>query len=161
MNSSKPDEQHRRLNAFAGEWVGNVKIPPNPQLPEGAIVKSHIRSRIELGGWFLLSEYEQEWSDGRKYSARGVLGWDTRQERYAFYWFDSDGWDAGCPALGSWESDALRLQQKTYMGHNRLTFLFTGEDAYSLKMEYSEDGENWSAVFEESFKRVEIHDAPE
>lgn len=131
-----------------------MTAPPNPQLPEGMTAESRIRSRFKMNQWFVVSDYEQTRPDGSTYTAHGLHGWDPRQEKFTFYWFDSDGWDPGHPALGEWHDDTLQFEQNTSMGRHRYTYEFTGDDAYSLKLEHSSDGKEWSVVFEETFQRA-------
>ncbi|MBG87482.1 MAG: hypothetical protein CMO80_11360 [Verrucomicrobiales bacterium] len=148
-----PTPAHEKLAALVGDWTGKVTVAPNPQLPDGATAESRISSRFKLNQWFVVSDYEQL-RGGERYSAHGRHGWDPRKEKFTFYWFDSDGWDPGAPAIGEWNGDTLQLIEDTSMGPTRYTYTFTGNDTYTLTLENSTDGEVWNLLFTEKFQRV-------
>lgn len=147
-------EAQQKLAALVGDWTGKVTVPPNPDLPGGATAESRICSRLKLNDWFVVSDYEQTGLAETPYTAHGVHGWDSKKEKYTFYWFDSDGWDPGAPALGDWVENTLQLTEKTSMGPTRFTYTFDGPDQYTLEVENSTDGQNWKILFTEEFQRV-------
>lgn len=147
-------EAHQQLTRPLGEWVGEVIIPSNPDLPEGAKAESRILSTWQLNGWKVVSEYEQTGLAETPYTAHRLYGWDPKQEKYTFYWFDSDGWDPGAPALGDWDGDTLQFTETTTMGPTRFTYTFEGKDHYTLKVENSTNGQDWKLLFTEHFRRT-------
>lgn len=146
-----PNANHDRLEQFCGSWLGTVTVPPSPQLPEGMTAESRVQTTRELGGWFVLMNYEQKQHGGILYTARGVIGYDDAQSQYMFYWFDSEGWNPGAPAVGQWDGDRIVFEHASSMGHSRMTFDFSGNDGYQFLMDASQDGQQWSRLMEESF----------
>lgn len=152
MESPKPGAHQERLDRFCGNWQGSVTVPPNPQAPDGMSAESRVRTTRELGGWFVLMDYQQTQPGGKVYTARGVVGYDGENGQYTFYWFDSDGWNPGAPALGNWEGDCIAFEHVSSMGHSRMTFDFTGGHGYEFTMDASPDGRQWTRLMNESFK---------
>ena len=152
MDTPKPDANHDRLDRFCGSWLGTVVVPPNPQIPDGMTAESRVETTRELGGWFVLMNYEQRQPGGNLYTARGVIGYDAEQGHYTFYWFDSQGWNPGTPAVGQWEGDRVVFKQVSSMGHNRMVFDFSGDHGYKFSMDTSQDGAQWTRLMDESFK---------
>ena len=144
---------HEKLNAFVGEWDGEVTVPPNSQMPDGATFASRIENQRALGGWFLTMRYEQHRPEGEPYRALGVLGCEHDSARFTFYWFDSEGWNPGRPSIGEWEGDRLPLEADSVLGRDRLTFEILSPDSYALRIENSPDGTSWTTVAEERFQR--------
>lgn len=70
------------------------------------------------------------------------------------HWFDSMGGDPGAPALGTWSGNKLCFQHQHHMGHSRYTYNFESKDTYTFKLEYSQDGQSWSAFLEGTYKRA-------
>ena len=147
-----PDARHDRLQRFCGSWLGTVRVPPNPQMPNGMTAESRADTTRELGGWFVLMNYEQRQPGGNVYTARGVIGYDDEQSRYIFYWFDSEGWNPGAPGVGQWEGDRIAFEHRSSAGHSRMTFDFSGNEGYEFWMDVSQDGQEWSRLMEESFR---------
>lgn len=154
MDATALTETHQKLAALVGDWIGEVSVPPNPELPEGARAQSRISSRFQLNQQFVVADYEQTGLSPTPYTAHGIYGWNPEKGKFTFYWFDSDGWDPGAPALGDWEGDTLQLEENTSMGPTRFTYRFTSKDSYTLKVENSADAKEWKLLFEESFQRA-------
>ncbi len=148
----KPNAHHDRLKSFCGSWSGDVTVPPNPQMPDGMTAKSRVETTRELGGWFVLMNYEQTQPDGNVYTARGVIGYDDERGQYTFHWFDSEGWNPATPALGQWDGDRIIFEQASSMGSNRMVFDFSPDEGYEFSMDISEDGQHWARLMDESFK---------
>lgn len=149
-----PTEAHEKLAGLVGEWIGTVNVPPNPEMPDGATAQSRITSRFQLNQQFVIADYEQTGLAPTPYTAHAIYGWNPQQKKFTFYWFDSDGWDPGAPAVGDWQGDTLQLEENTSMGPTRFTYTFANENAYSLKVENSTDGKEWKLLFSENFRRV-------
>ena len=152
METPKPDANHDRLERFCGSWSGTVTVPPNPQLPDGMTTESRAETTRELGGWFVRMNYEQTQPDGNVYTALGVIGYDGEQGNYTLYWFDSEGWNPGTPAIGQWDGDCVVFEQVSSMGHSRMSFDFSRDDGYDFAMDTSQDGQQWSRLMNESFR---------
>ena len=154
MEMPKPTKHHEKLATMVGEWTGEETMSPSPWDPKGGTATSRTSTRLELGGFFLLTDYVQE-RDGRvSYRGHGVVGWDAGQERFTLYWFNSMGIDPGAAALGTWEGDVLRFQHQHDMGHSRYTYTFDGPDSYTFTLEHSLDGQEWMTFLQGTYKRV-------
>jgi hypothetical protein len=152
----KPNENHRRLLALAGEWVGDEKLSLSPWGPGGAAV-GRTTSRPALDGFFLLQDYVEE-KDGRTvFRGHGIFGWDDRQHCYVWYWFDSMGMAPPAPARGAWEGDTLTFTNEGGGQTNRYVFRFAGKDHYALLIESSRDGgATWQTLIEGDYRRVGV-----
>ncbi|HET6372248.1 MAG TPA: DUF1579 domain-containing protein, partial [Candidatus Polarisedimenticolia bacterium] len=60
MEMPRPDENHKKLGALAGSWVGEEKMFPSPWDAAGGTATARLQSRLDLDGFFLISEYVQE-----------------------------------------------------------------------------------------------------
>ena len=141
-------EQHKKLQALAGTWVGEEKMYPSPWDAEGGTAVGKIVSRIDLDGFYLIEEYTQERGGQVSYRGHGVFGWDGQRNRYTMHWFDSMGMPTHEPALGTWEGNTLRFEMSGPMGHQRYIFTTEGPTRYAFKIEHSQDGKEWCAFME-------------
>ena len=154
MEMPKPDEHHERLKALVGEWTGEETLHPMPWQPDKVAVTSRISSRLDLDGFFLITDHQQT-RDGRvSYRGHGIFGWDSRKQRYTMHWFDVMGVDPGPPSMGTWEGNKLCFQHQHHMGHSRYTYEFEGEGPYTFTLEVSQDGESWSPFLTGRYRRV-------
>ena len=151
MNMPRPNEHHERLATLAGNWIGEETMHASPWGEAGS-GDGRIAARIDLEGFFLVSDYVQE-RDGRvTYRGHGVYGWDEKQQCYTMHWFDSLGSPVGGPALGTWDGDRLVFSHQTPMGHSRYVYDFE-EAAYRFRIENSQDGQQWTVFMEARYSR--------
>ena len=153
MEMPTPQAEHQKLAALAGTWSGEETMHPSPWAPAGSSAIGKITSRMDLGSFFLISDYTQEKDGQVTFRGHGVYGWDAHHERYTIHWFDSMGMDPGAPAPGTWEGDVLCFQHETAMGHARYTYTFVDADHYSFKLENSLDGESWTPMMDGQYTR--------
>jgi len=153
MEMPKSTEQHRKLQTLAGTWTGEETMFPSPWDPQGGKATGRIVSRIEVDGFFLISDYVQERGGHPSYRGHGVFGWDGDQKRYTMHWFDAMCAPSAEPAKGTWEGNRLVFQHQSPMGHGRLTYDFQGEGRYAFRMEHSEDGSKWTTFLESVYTR--------
>lgn len=154
MEMPKVTEHHRKLQALAGEWDGDEKMHPSPWDPKGGKSTSRTTARLELGGFFLISDYVQKRGPQETFRGHGVFGWDHRQQRYTMHWFDVMGGDPGPPALGTWEGNRLVFQNQHHMGHSRYIYTVEHDGLYRFLLESSQDGKKWMSFIEGTYKRV-------
>ena len=154
MEMPKPTDEHRRLTRLAGTWEGEDTMHPSPFDPKGGKAKSRMTARMALGGFHLISDWQQE-RDGRvNFEGHGVFGWDARGKCYTIHWFDSHGVEHGAPAFGTWDGDVLTLtHETTHMGHSRQVYEVRG-DTCRLQLQYSQDGRQWGTFLESQLRRV-------
>jgi uncharacterized protein DUF1579 len=149
----KPTEQHARLQALAGTWVCEEKLHPSPWDPKGGSALGRIESKIDLDGFYLLSNYVQERDGKVTYRGHGVYGYDPATNSYTMHWFDSMGFPCGDPARGKWEGNRLVFQSASPMGHGRFSYEFAADGKYNFTLENSQDGKQWATFMEGSYVR--------
>lgn len=154
MDMPKPSAQHKKYQALVGIWSGDETLHPMPWDPSTTKVTSKSVNRLDLGGFFLLIDHEQTRDGKISYRGHGVYGFDPAQQKYTMHWFDVMGCDPGPPALGTWEGDALCFQHSHQKGHGRYTYKFPREGVYSLLIEMSQDGTNWSPFLSGTYTRA-------
>jgi len=80
MEMPKPQDQHKKLEMLAGTWTGEEKLYPSPWDPKGGTATSRVEARIGLGGFFLISDYEEKREGKVAYQGHGVYGWDPAEQ---------------------------------------------------------------------------------
>ena len=80
----KPGAEHEALKPLAGVWDAHVKCSlPTPQESKGEYT-----AKIDLGGFFLVTEFKGELA-GKPFQGRGVTGYDPFKKKYVGTWVDS------------------------------------------------------------------------
>lgn len=153
MEMPKAGEQHKKLHALAGKWVGEETFHPGPFGPAGKAT-STTNARMDLDGFYLISDHEQKRDGKVSYRGHGVFGYDTFQSKYTMHWYDVMGCDPGAPGLGTWDGNTLMFQHSHKMGHGRFTYVIESPNAYAFKMEFSQDGKNWMPFMDGKYKRA-------
>ena len=119
MNMPKPGEPHRKLARLVGIWTGEDRMHPSPWCAEGATAGARLTCSLALGGFAVVSDYEQQ-RDGRvTFSGHGIHRWDAHHQRYMLHWFDSMGLE---PSIftGDFEFDvAVELVEARVASHFR------------------------------------------
>jgi hypothetical protein len=146
-------DEHRRLKALAGDWVGEETILPSPWDPKGGKGAGRFVARLDLNGFFLVADYVQERSGQVTYRGHGVYGYDPQQTCYTMHWFDSMGSGTPGPVRGRWEADRLTFEGENPMGHSRYIYALEGADRYAFRIEHSRDGKTWAAFIDSRYAR--------
>lgn len=152
MSMPKPSDGHRRLERLVGEWEGEETMHPSPWDPEGGQATGRNRNRMGLGGFAVISDYEQERNGAITFSGHGVYTFAPDSDRVTLHWFDS----MGSPPevfVGGFEEDVLTLAHGGPGMHVRLTSDFSTEGSMRAKMEMSRDGSEWQVLFEATYRR--------
>ena len=153
METIRPTDKHQKLKALEGTWVGEEKIHPTPFDPKGGAARGRTESRVDLDGFYLVSDYVQERDGKTCYKGHGILGYDPKTNSYTMNWFDTMGFPAGEPAKGAWEGNRLSFQKVGPMGHGRYTYELLGEGKYNFTLEHSPDGKSWSKFMEGTYTK--------
>jgi len=153
MGMPAPVEQHRKLEALTGNWVGEEKMHPSPWDAKGGTALAKIQSRMDLDGFFVIADYVQERGGQVSYRGHGVFGFDPADQGYTMHWFDSMGSPCPAPAKGKWEGNRLAFNQTSPMGHSRYTYTFEAPGRYRFLMEASQDGKTWAPFLEGTYSR--------
>lgn len=154
MEMPKPTAEHQQLAKLAGNWVGEESILPSPWDPKGGKATGRMQARMDLGGFYLIADYQQERNGQENFRGHGVYGWDPRGKCYTLHWFDCSGIEHGAPALGSWEGDTLTLQHDLrHLGYSRYVYN-VGDGEYRMRIENSPDGKQWTTFLDAVYRRV-------
>ena len=160
---TKLSDEHRRLHRLAGEWLGEEMVYPSPP-DRGGRASAHTIARVELDGFFVVSDYVEEREGAPPYRGHGVYGWDPVGRSYTMHWFDSLGsvpgdrrprpqWSARPDDVEGTESE-LTFEQRTHQGYARYVYRFTAVDVYVFRIESSRDGRDYRPFMEGKYKRV-------
>lgn len=150
----RPGEAHTRLHALVGVWEGLEVLAPSPHGPGGPAVGRHTLV-TSCGGFFVVQDYQQEWSGQVTYRGHGVLGVDTTTGETTWYWVDSLGWVPPAPSRGEWEGDALVLHSHGHGRHARYTYRLEGRERLRLTIAHSDDGEDWQVFLTGDYQRID------
>jgi uncharacterized protein DUF1579 len=154
MPMPTPSTDHNRLKGLAGNWTGEETLHPSPWDPKGGTASGTIASRMDLDGFWLVTDYVQTRAGQVTYRGHGVFGWDPAACSYLMYWFDSMGSVAMTPAKGRLDGQRLVFAQEGPMGHSRYTYDFQADGRYCFSMEHSEDGKAWTIFMDGTYRRT-------
>lgn len=84
----KPQEEHKLLEKFVGEWESTSQPLEAAGGEEGKECKGRGKGRM-LGGFFMQADITGETPDGQKMEAVQVLGYDSAKKKYVGTWADS------------------------------------------------------------------------
>lgn len=152
MDMPKPTADHQRLHKLAGIWKGTEMMYPSPWDPKGGEAEGVSRSRVALGGFAVIADYEQSRDGQVTFEGHSVTTWDAQANQVVLLWFDSMGQGAE-EFRGTWDGDVLTVASKSPMGHARLTHDHSEPGVLSTTMEMSPDGEDWSSLFDGTYRR--------
>ena len=153
MGMPTPSAGHQKLELLAGRWEGDERMYPSQWDPKGGVARGTTNSRIALGGFALISDYEQERDGVITFSGHGVYTYDPESELYSLFWFDS----MGSPPevfVGQFTGDVLTLSHSGPPMHVRLTWDLTQSGKLASKMEMSDDGVSWNKLFDAECRRT-------
>jgi hypothetical protein len=154
MDMPKLTADHKRLEKLAGIWKGTETMHPSPWDRKGGQADAITKSRVALGGFAIISDYEQSRGGAVTYQGHGVYTWDAKANQVVLHWFDG----MGCAVdefRGEWKGDRLVLQCKNQMGHFRMTADYSKPGAMTSGMESSQDGKSWSKMFDGTYRRAD------
>ncbi len=151
MSMPEPTEHHEALKRLAGDWVGTERMYPSEWDPQGGEATGRNRMRMALGGFALITNYEQEREGEITFRGHGVTTYDQARGEYVLHWFDSIG---SPPEVfrGNFDGDVLTVAHGGKM-HVRLTYDLSREGILGSKMEMSPDGAAWKTLFDCDYER--------
>ena len=158
MEMPRPTEAHRKFEKLAGNWTGEEIMHPSPWDPKGGTAVGRTRNRIDLGGFVVIVDYEQEREGQITFSGHGVYTYDQKEQCIVLYWFDCMGMQPNM-FKGNFEGDVLNLvsDESTEGGprFSRLTYNLGTPGTMTYRMELSEDGEAWKVFLDAAYARQE------
>src|SRR5262245_6071353 len=147
MEMPKPTTAHKQLEKFAGNWRGDEKMYPSQWDPKGGVSQATMINRVGVDGFALIGDYEQSREGQVCFRGHSVHTVDPKTGDNLLHWFDCMG--QGVDVFrGRMDGDRLVLTQQSQMGHMRLSYQVDGPNRLTSKMETSQDGKNWSPLFE-------------
>ena len=115
--------------------------------PDGGTFRASLTSRVACNGFWIVGDYEQRRDDAVVFQGHSVFGFDQQAQEVTLYWFDTMGMPADA-FRGKFEGTKLTLTAKNAMGQHRLTYDFADKAKLRSKMETSQDGKQWIAMFD-------------
>ena len=153
MDMPQPSTGHRKLELLVGRWEGNENMYPSQWDPKGGTAFGRTTSRLGLGGFALISDYEQERDGAIAFSGHGIYTYDVESEQYSLFWVDSMGSRPEVFA-GGFTGDVLTLSHAGPPMHVRLMWDLTEPGVLASSMEMSDDGVTWNRLFDAEYRRV-------
>jgi len=154
MQMPPPTAEHDRLKALVGSWTAEETLHPSAWDPKGGKATATVLSRMDMDGFWLLTDYVQTRDGKVTYRGHGVFGWDPASSSYLMYWFDSMGSIAAAPAKGRLDGNRLVFAQQGPMGHSRYTYDFQAEGKYRFSIEHSQDAKSWATFMDGNYRRT-------
>jgi hypothetical protein len=152
MDTPKPTTGHLMLEKLAGVWEGEETMHPSQWDPSGGVASGRNKHELSLGGFALISDYEQERDSAITFTGHGVYTYDPKEDHYTLHWFDC----LGSPPevfVGRFEGDVLTLAHGGPGMHARMTYDLSTPGIMKGMMEMSPDGEDWKVLFEATYER--------
>ena len=155
MEMPKPTEHHAKLGKLAGKWAADETLYPSPWDQKGGTAKGRMTARMDMGGFWLISDYEQERNGQVNFRGHGVYGYDPNRKQYSMYWTDNVA-PSTEPIWGQWEGDTLPFQHQNQQmgGWNRYVYRFNADGTHTFIMQSSQDGKTWSPSMEGHFRKA-------
>lgn len=119
----------------------------------GGVAIGRNRQRMSLGGFALITDYEQQRDGAITFTGHGVYTYDLKVDRYSLHWFDC----MGSPPevfVGTFEGDVLTLSHGGPGMHARMTYDLSAPETMKAMMEMSPDGKDWKVLFEATYKQT-------
>ena len=153
MNMPKLTDGHRFLTRMSGIWEGEETMYPSDWDPKGGVAFGRNENTIRLGGFALISDYEQKRNGSITFSGHGVYTYSAKEDRYVLHWFDSIG---SPPEVftGGLDGDVLTLGHGGPGMHARMTYDLSVNGILKGAMEMSPDGISWKVLFEAVYRRA-------
>src|SRR5258708_32026913 len=131
-----PQEAHRKLAVFAGEWNGEETVFPS-RWNAGGPATSHVVARIDLNGFYLIQDTRQMRDGKETFATHGVFTYDREDRLYKLYWHDSLGYFPPSPASGGWTGQTLTLVRGSLPANPRHAYQIIDDNTYSIKNQFS------------------------
>ena len=148
----KPTQEHEKLYVLAGEWEGDETMYASPMGP-GGTATGKMKARVDIDGFYVISDYIQERDGAVRYRGHGVFGYDAGTHEHTWYWVDSMGFPS-VPSRGKFAGDTLVFTSSFPHGMGRYTYRFEGTDVHHFSIENSFDGgTTWSKFMDAKYSR--------
>ena len=124
---------------------------PSQWDPKGGEAMGSTECALALGGFAIVSDYQQNRGGIVTYAGHGVWTCDQKTNEVVLHWFDSMG---SPPEVfrGMWHGDALVVSHGGPGMHARLTYDFSRNGRLASQMEMSSDGQKWNTLFNGNYE---------
>jgi hypothetical protein len=144
----KPGPEHKKLEAFVGQWKYEGNSLETPFGPAGKFSGTET-CRWFPGGFHVVCESKGTGPQGRT-EGLGVYAWDAERRVYTYYGLDSAG--AAFAAQGAPEGEDWNWTSESTMGgkamKSRYTMKRAGPGSFTIVWELSLDGGPFAKVME-------------
>jgi hypothetical protein len=145
---------HQRLQALVGAWRGEEEVAET-QWADGGPATSEVLSEAQFGGLFVMQRYRQRRDGTISFGSHSVFGFDQQSGLVTMHQFDSTGVVPASPATGAWNGSELVLVRSSQRGSARVTFDFTADDSYRMRLAFQPPGTDiWQDVVSGVYRRV-------
>ena len=148
MNMPKPTPEHQKLHAFVGTWKGEEKLFPSNWDPTGGPAYGVFTHRMEINGFFLITDYVETRNGQESYRGHGIMGYDANKKVYTWYWVDAMGMPPSHPIEGHWTDKGLLFNESGPKGHFSHGFGLLDPNTSTFRIDTSADGKTWSPMME-------------
>ncbi len=152
MDMPKPSDGHLLLEKLVGSWEGEETMHPSQWDPQGGVAVGRNKNKLSLGGFALLSDYEQERDGTITFTGHGVYTYDSKEDQYSLHWFDCIG-SSPEVFVGGFDGAVFTLAHGGPGMHARMTYDLSIPGTMKAMMEMSQDGKDWKVLFEAVYKR--------
>lgn len=151
MEMPRPGPAQERLHIFIGEWRGKETMHPTQWMPEGGVRDAVVSNKLGLDGFAVIQDYVQYDGDTPTFVGHAVIMKHPHADSYQMYWFDSFS-----PSVfdGDWDGARGSFIQDGPMGKARASYDFSEPNAYTFRMEMSQDGQTWSPMMDGEYRKV-------
>ncbi len=153
MDMPKPSAGHILFEKLTGSWEGEETMHPSQWDTKGGVAVGRNKHQLSLGGFALISDYEQVREGAITFTGHGVYTYDPKEDQYTLHWFDC----MGSPPevfVGGADGDVLTLAHGGPGMHSRMTYDFSIPGTLKGMMEMSPDGTEWKVFFEAVYKKT-------
>jgi hypothetical protein len=142
----KPGPETKKLDGFAGKWMGESEIKAGPWGPGGKMTSESDCTWYE-GGFVLVCRETSSGAMG-KLKGEAILGWSAEDKVYKYMGFDSIGMMGS--ATGTVTGNTWNWSGEEKMGgkliKSKYTVVLTSPTTQTFKWETSEDGKTWATM---------------
>jgi len=143
----KPGPEQARLKYFVGDWKTEGDMKPSPMGPGGKF--SSTDHNMMLGDFFLVTHSDGTSPMGKAKSV-SFISFDPKEKTYVYDEYDSLGIHE--MSKGTVSGDTWTYTSDEDMGgkvmHGRFTLKEVSPTSFTMKLDMSEDGQNWNTVME-------------
>jgi hypothetical protein len=151
---SSLSDDHQRLQALVGAWRGEEEVA-DTQWADGGTATSEVMAEAQFGGLFVVQRYRQRRDGTISFGAHNVFGFDQQNSVVTMHQFDSMGFVPASPTTGTWNGSGLVLVRSSQRGSARVTYDFTTDDSYRMRLEFQPPGSDiWQDMVSGVYKRV-------